>query len=315
MITGNPPYSGHSKNKGKWITAAIDAYKTVDGKPLSEKNPKWLQDDYVKFIRFAQLKMDSVDEGVVGIITNHSWLDNPTFRGMRQSLMRSFEQIYVLDLHGSSKPKELAPDGAENKNVFDIQKGVAITILIKNSNAPRGIWFAELWGSRLEKYLAVAESKLAKVEWKQIDCLAPYYMCRPLNWRGWDVYQQGWAIADALNPDGHKKRIFAIDVLGFQTHRDHFAIAFERCVMKKRIDDMRDLRVTDQDIRERYKVKEGKKKKDKVQQAETEEEGEDNASAWNLADARASIQMKSAREISDGLVECAYRPFDLRSCF
>lgn len=84
-------------------------------KPLGEKNPKWLNDDYVKFIRFAQMKMDSVDEGVVGIITNHSWVDNPTFRGMRQSLMRSFEQIYVLDLHGNAKKKEHAPDGGRTK--------------------------------------------------------------------------------------------------------------------------------------------------------------------------------------------------------
>ena len=114
MITGNPPYSGQSKNKGAWITAAIDGYKyTVEmdeagremNKPLGERNPKWLNDDYVKFIRFAQLKMDAVEEGIVGIITNHSWLDNPTFRGMRQSLMRSFEQIYVLDLHGNAEEK------------------------------------------------------------------------------------------------------------------------------------------------------------------------------------------------------------------
>ena len=124
VITGNPPYSGHSKNKGTWIKAAIQAYKKVDGRDLGEKNPKWLQDDYVKFIRFAQMKMDAVNEGVVGIITNHSYLDNPTFRGMRQSLSTTFNQIYVVDLHGSTKPKELAPPDVENENVFDIQKGV-----------------------------------------------------------------------------------------------------------------------------------------------------------------------------------------------
>jgi predicted helicase len=159
VITGNPPYAGHSQNKGAWISAAIDEYKFVwerdDAgrevrRPLGEKNPKWLQDDYVKFIRFAQMKMDSVEEGVVGIITNHSWLDNPTFRGMRQSLSRSFEQIYALDLHGSSKPKEPTPSGVSNENVFDIQKGVAVTFLIKNPNLARRISFAEVWGSRLE---------------------------------------------------------------------------------------------------------------------------------------------------------------------
>jgi hypothetical protein len=155
VITGNPPYSGHSKNKGKWITAAIDEYKftwekTKDGlderRPLGEKNPKWLQDDYVKFIRFAQMKMDGfslksvapdgkliehsvagIENGIVGVITNHRWLDNPTFRGMRQSLMRTFNQIYVLDLHGSVNVR--APDGSKDENVFDIKQGVAISIL------------------------------------------------------------------------------------------------------------------------------------------------------------------------------------------
>ena len=94
-------------------------------KPLGERNPKWLNDDYVKFIRFAQLKMDAMEEGIVGIITNHSWLDNPTFRGMRQSLMRTFQQIYVLDLHGNTKKKERSSDGSKDENVFDIEQGVA----------------------------------------------------------------------------------------------------------------------------------------------------------------------------------------------
>ncbi|MBL8687277.1 MAG: N-6 DNA methylase, partial [Alphaproteobacteria bacterium] len=134
VITGNPPYSGHSLNKGAWISNLLKGkdlnnpkeiladYFEVDGKHLGEKNPKWLQDDYVKFIRFAQWKMDQVDEGVVGIITNHSFLDNPTFRGMRQSLLKSFNQIYILDLHGNSKKKEKSPDGSKDENVFDIEQ-------------------------------------------------------------------------------------------------------------------------------------------------------------------------------------------------
>lgn len=156
MILGNPPYSGHSANlseihlgkpeiievkrtrrsKGKlidiitkkkvWVKKTfignlIDDYKTVDGKPLGEKNPKWLQDDYVKFVRFAQWKIEQRGEGVIGLITNHSYLDNPTFRGMRQSLIESFEQIYLLDLHGNSLKKEYCPDGSKDENVFDIQ--------------------------------------------------------------------------------------------------------------------------------------------------------------------------------------------------
>ena len=150
-------------------------------KPLGEKNPKWLQDDYVKFVRFAQMKMDLVEEGVVGIITNHSWLDNPTFRGMRQSLSRSFEQIYVLDLHGSSKPEEPAPSGVSNENVFDIQKGVAVTLLIKTSKLPRRILFAEIWGTRLEKYQVCAESSFDRVDWRSTHCVAPYYTKGPVG--------------------------------------------------------------------------------------------------------------------------------------
>ncbi|HEX9917449.1 MAG TPA: N-6 DNA methylase [candidate division Zixibacteria bacterium] len=149
VILGNPPYSGHSANvsekyivemkNGKerkrktktWIGNLIEDYKFVDGKPLGEKNPKWLQDDYVKFIRFAQWKIDQAGEGVLGFITNHSYLDNPTFRGMRQSMMNSFNEIYILDLHGNSLKKEKCPDGSKDENVFDIQQGVAIVFLIK----------------------------------------------------------------------------------------------------------------------------------------------------------------------------------------
>jgi type I restriction-modification system DNA methylase subunit len=152
VITGNPPYSGISQNMGEWITSLLrgrlvvmddkhqgDAEKSlklanyyeVDGQPLGEKK-LWLQDDYVKFIRFAQFKMELVDKGVVGIITNHAFLDNPTFRGMRQSLLQTFDKIYVLDLHGNSKKKETAPDGSKDENVFDIEVGTAITLFIRN---------------------------------------------------------------------------------------------------------------------------------------------------------------------------------------
>ena len=163
VITGNPPYSGHSKNNSPLVKATIEAYKQVDGKPLGEKNPKWLQDDYVKFIRFAQMKMDQVEEGVVGIITNHSWLDNPTFRGMRQSLMQSFEQIYVLDLHGNTKKKERAPDGSKDENVFDIEQGVAVSLFVKRKGLARGIWRGDLWGKRLEKYLRASEENISLI--------------------------------------------------------------------------------------------------------------------------------------------------------
>ena len=103
----------------------IEDYKTVDGAALGERNPKWLQDDYVKFIRFAQWRIEEVkpNYGILAYITNHSYLDNPTFRGMRQKLLNSFDEIHVYNLHGASKKKEVAPDGNKDENVFDIQQG------------------------------------------------------------------------------------------------------------------------------------------------------------------------------------------------
>jgi hypothetical protein len=208
VILGNPPYSGHSKNKGDWITGAIDAYKKVDGKPLGEKNPKWLQDDYVKFLRFAQLKMDAVPEGIVGVITNHRWLDNPTFRGMRQSLMRTFHQIYVLDLHGYFKEK--APDGSADENVFDIKQGVAISIFVKRPDLERGIWRGDLWGKRIEKYRVTADATLKSLEMKPLDPVTPFYLLAPQDAVLRAEYQEGWRLTD----------VFPVNVLGFQTHRD-----------------------------------------------------------------------------------------------
>ncbi len=131
VILGNPPYSYASSNTGEWISNIIREYYKVDGQPLGERNPKGLQDDYVKFIRFGQWRIEQTGYGILGFVTNHGYLDNPTFRGMRQSLMNTFDKIYLLDLHGNSKKKETAPDGSKDENVFDIQQGVAICLMVK----------------------------------------------------------------------------------------------------------------------------------------------------------------------------------------
>ncbi|MHC5862647.1 N-6 DNA methylase, partial [Nostoc sp.] len=126
LVIGNPPYSYESENNGEWITSLVRDYYQVDGQPLGERNPKGLQDDYVKFIRFAQWKIQRTGNGILAFITNHSYIDNPTFRGMRQSLKKSFDTIYTLDLHGNSTKKEKSSDGSDDKNIFDIQQGVSI---------------------------------------------------------------------------------------------------------------------------------------------------------------------------------------------
>ncbi len=131
VVLGNPPYSYESSNTGQWISSLVRDYYQVNGQPLNERNPKGLQDDYVKFIRFGQWRIDRTGSGILAFITNHGYLDNPTFRGMRQSLEKTFDEIYVMDLHGNSKKKEVAPDGSSDQNVFDIQQGVAVAIMVK----------------------------------------------------------------------------------------------------------------------------------------------------------------------------------------
>ncbi|HEY8033363.1 MAG TPA: type ISP restriction/modification enzyme [Methylocella sp.] len=253
VIVGNPPYSGESKNKGPWIRAAIDGYKfTLETneagrevrKPLGEKNSKWLNDDYVKFIRFAQMKMDAVDEGVVGIITNHSWLDNPTFRGMRQSLMRSFEQIYVLDLHGNAKKKENAPDGFENENVFDIKQGVAISFFVKRHGLERGVWRGDVWGKRLDKYRTTAEGHLKSSATGPLRPNTPYYLFTYEDADKRGQYNEFPSVRD----------IFVLKGTGIITKRDNLTIHFTPSEVWRVVEEF--IRIPDQDLRRTFELPE-----------------------------------------------------------
>jgi predicted helicase len=216
VILGNPPYSGHSANKGDWIKDQIETYKRIDGKPLGEKNPKWLQDDYVKFIRFAQWKIDQIGEGVLGFITNHSYLDNPTFRGMRQSLMNSFDEIYILDLHGNSLKKEKAPDGSKDENVFDIQQGVAIALFVKRKQRARSkiVMHGEIWGVRERKYEWLTKHELKKTNWSELKPVSPFYLFIPRDERLNKRFQSYPSIPT----------IFPMNSVGIVTARDHLTI-------------------------------------------------------------------------------------------
>jgi predicted helicase len=131
VILGNPPFAGHSANKGQWISTLINTYKEDCPELKKPGQAKWLNDDYVKFMRFAQWHIEKAGFGILAFVTNHSYLDNPTFRGMRRSLLQSFDEIYILDLHGNRKKQEQAPDGSKDENVFDIQQGVAISTSVQ----------------------------------------------------------------------------------------------------------------------------------------------------------------------------------------
>lgn len=225
VITGNPPYSYVSKNNGEWIKDLVKDYYFYDGKPLGEKNPKALQDDYVKFIRFAQWKMEQVDEGIVAIITNHSFLDSPTLRGLRQSLAKTFNQMYFLDLHGNTKKKEKTPEGGKDENVFDIIQGVSISLLVKSTSLSEcQVKHSDLYGLRSEKYRFLYTNDLTTMSWKVFDT----YSKR-------DSFNE-----DAYENSGYMthlsvKGTFRYTNAGLYTARDSLAIDFDGTTLLGRL--------------------------------------------------------------------------------
>jgi type I restriction-modification system DNA methylase subunit len=280
VIMGNPPYSGTSSNKGAWISALINDYKKVDGKPLGEKNPKWLQDDYVKFIRLAQWKIDQAGEGVLGFITNHSYLDNPTFRGMRQSLMASFDQLHILNLHGSSLKKEQCPDGSKDENVFDIMQGVAIVLAVKKKGLDKGVWQSDLWGTREGKYTVLGNGQMTQTAWQELTPRGDMYLFVP----------QDAALAAEYEQWPKVTEIFPMGSVGVVTARDDFAVGFDTAVLKNRLEMLLNSDVQDAELRESLGLK--------------------DTGTWKLARAREEIRKDLHR--MESVVPILYRPFDMR---
>ncbi len=306
VILGNPPYSGHSVNTGNWIKGLLngkdiisntktDSYFEVDGKPLGERNPKWLNDDYVKFIRFSQWRIEQTGYGILAFVTNHGYLDNPTFRGMRQSLLKTFDEIYILDLHGNSKKKETCPDGSVDQNVFDIQQGVAIGIFIKyqnKSDKSAAIYHADLWGKReifenkqliSGKYHWLEENNFISTEWQILKPDSPFYLFKPQNIDLREEYKQFWKINEMMS----------VNVLGFQTHRDHFAIDFDKINIIKRSQELRGKNLSNEEYATKYEIRDNRD--------------------WQLDQARKKI--RSDGDWQQKIVGCSYRPFDWRYCY
>lgn len=280
VVLGNPPYSGHSSNRGDWITAQIEYYKSVDGKPLGERNPKWLQDDYVKFIRFAQWKIDSAGEGILGFITNHSYLDNPTFRGMRRSLMTSFDEIYILDLHGNSLKKEKAPDGSKDENVFDIQQGVAIGLFIKHKRSrEKKIHHAELWGDQERKYSWLEKHDLTNTRWKTLKPASPLYLFVPRDERLSKRYYSYPCVQE----------IFPVNSVGIVTARDALSIRLSKEDAWKTV--LNFVKLEEEMARQAYRL------------------GPD-ARDWKVGLAQEDLRSSGPRR--ENIVPILYRPFDHR---
>jgi hypothetical protein len=288
VILGNPPYSGHSSNNGAWIRSLIKDYKLLDGKPLDERNPKWLQDDYVKFLRFAQWKIDQAGSGVVGMITNHGYLDNPTFRGMRQSLLQSFDEIYILDLHGNALKKERCPDGSADANVFDIRQGVAIAFFVKRGDGERKkkkkkpaavVHHADLYGLRAVKYDWLDEHRQATTLWTTLRPRAPYYLFVPRDDKSFAEYLSFPAVTD----------IFPLGSVGIATARDSLTIQFSEEELWRNVS----VFASSEPEMARRAFKLGKDTRD-----------------WQVALAQKDVQ--DSGPTRDHIKPILYRPFDLR---
>ncbi|MCR6593821.1 type ISP restriction/modification enzyme [Campylobacter insulaenigrae] len=263
IITGNPPYSGASSNKGlyedeikisyglepskanlndeqkKWISSYLkekskqntSTFKAIYEKHKleNEKNPKWLLDDYVKFIRFAQSKIDSQKSGIFAFISNNSFLDNPTFRGMRYSLMQSFDKIYILNLHGDTRKKEKTPDGSKDDNVFDIMQGVSINIFIKQNSKVKNtkIYYHDLYGKRKDKYEFLHENDLNSIKWILIKNNEPFYLFLPQNNDLLEEYNEGISVKD----------MFMLSSVGVVSAKDSILISTNAEKLKQQIYD------------------------------------------------------------------------------
>ena len=193
IVMGNPPYSVSSNNKGEWINHLLDDYK----KNLNERNIQPLSDDYIKFIRLAQYYVERNGEGVVAYISNNSFIDGLIHRQMRNELMRVFDTIYILDLHGNTRKKETAPDGSKDENVFDIMQGVSINIFVKKSaksKKPADVYHYDLFGTRESKYEYLLTHNLSNVEWRQLTPQVPSLFFVPKDFGVQKEYEKGFSL-------------------------------------------------------------------------------------------------------------------------
>ncbi len=221
VILGNPPYSFSSPNQGKWIEGLIEDYKKIDGAPVKEKKIGVIQDDYVKFLRFAQWKIDQAGTGIVGMITNNSYLDSPAFRGMRANLMNSFHEMFLLNLHGSSLKKEQAPDGSKDENVFDIRQGVVIALFVKRADKGKRIpmvRYADVWGTRAVKYGWLDEHDVSNTRWINLTPKSEFYFFIRRDEESFDYYNSFPAVTQILPTHG----------VGIITRKDKLTIRWSK---------------------------------------------------------------------------------------
>lgn len=281
-IIGNPPYSGESANKGKWIMDLMEDYKKEPGgkEKLKERNPKWINDDYVKFLRYGQHFIEKNGSGVLAFINPHGFLDNPTFRGMRWNLLKTYDKIYTIDLHGNSKKKEVSPDGSPDVNVFDIMQGVSINLFVKTgkrkANELGEVFHFDLYGKRDFKYDFLNQNSISSIPYKQIPNKGPMYYMVQKDFDAEDIFNQGFNISE----------LFPLNNVGIVTSRDSFVIDDK---MKRLSDRIEDFFILPKDeLQKTYALKE-------------------NAN-WKIDEVKIKAKIFNPNRITT----VSYRPFDCR---
>ena len=209
-VIGNPPYAVSSSNKNGWIQNLIADYK----KDLNERKIN-LDDDYIKFIRYGQHYIDKNGSGVLAYISNNSFIDGITHRQMRRSLLESFDKIYILDLHGNAKKKEVCADGSADQNIFDIMQGVSINIFIKTEKKKKNelgqIFHSSLQGKRDFKYKSLNSNSINTLDWKILEFTKPNYFFSPKDFDKIVDYDKGFKVDD----------LFDIKTSGVETAKDN----------------------------------------------------------------------------------------------
>ena len=275
VMIGNPPYSVSSQNKGVWINKLLEDYK----KDLNERNIQPLSDDYIKFIRLGQYYVEKNSSGVLAYISNNSFIDGVIHRQIRKELMRAFDKIYILDLHGNSRKKETAPDGSKDENVFDIMQGVSINIFVKTKdscNTQAQVFHYDLYGSREDKYHFLNENSLKSVPWKQLEPQAPQFFFVPKDFSLNEEYEQFFKINDLI----------PINVSGVQSGRDELFTDYNKNELINRINTLLGGELS-KEFRDKYNVY--------------------DSSGYNLIQ-----RLSNAHYNSNKIANIEYRPFDNR---
>ena len=285
VVIGNPPYAGISSNMTETAQRIVDAYRIVDGEALKERKV-WLQDDYVKFIRTAQTTLEYAHTGILGFITNHGYLDNPTFRGMRQSLMNTFQGMRVIDLHGNANKKEQSPDGTEDKNVFDIRQGVAICLGTHAGMKLADCWtvlHTEAWGTREAKYKWLAGHSVSDTEFCALTPRSPYYFFEPHQAESDASYELAFPV----------NQVFMLSNSGIVTARDALVLDLDLEHLHRRIDEFRNSSFSDAEVKKRFDLSENY--------------------MWRVSKAREEIL--AVKRWKQFFTEILYRPFNVRYIF